>query len=82
MDISFAFRRLSKHRVYAVTAIFSMSLGIGATAAAYSVPYGIPIRTEKPTAWPPSHSDRAGTPPGDIYSTKAGGMKEMRVDSP
>jgi len=32
-DLSFALRQLSKHRVYAATAIFSMALGIGATAA-------------------------------------------------
>lgn len=42
-DISFAFRQLLKHRVYAITAILSMALGIGATAAVYSVLYGVLI---------------------------------------
>ena len=42
-DISFAFRQLTKHRVYATTAILSMALGIGATAAVYSVLYGVLI---------------------------------------
>ena len=42
-DISFARRQLTKHRVYAFTAILSMALGIGATAAVYSVLYGVLI---------------------------------------
>ena len=42
-DISFALRQLLKHRVYAITAILSMALGIGATAAVYSVLYGVLI---------------------------------------
>jgi predicted permease len=41
--ISFALRQLIKNRVYAVTAILSMALGIGATAAFYSVLYGVLI---------------------------------------
>jgi hypothetical protein len=42
-DISFALRQLTNHRLYAVTAILSMALGIGATAAVYSVLYGVLI---------------------------------------
>ena len=42
-DLSFAFRQLIRHRVYAITAILSMALGIGATAAVYSVLYGVLI---------------------------------------
>jgi predicted permease len=42
-DLSFAFRQLRRHHVYALTAIFSMALGIGATAAVYSVLYGVLI---------------------------------------
>jgi predicted permease len=42
-DISFALRQLTRHRVYALTAILSMALGIGATAAVYSVLYGVLI---------------------------------------
>ncbi|MGA8730549.1 MAG: ADOP family duplicated permease, partial [Terracidiphilus sp.] len=42
-DLSFAFRQLLRHRVYALTAIVSMALGIGATAAVYSVLYGVLI---------------------------------------
>jgi len=42
-DLTLALRQLSKHRVYALTAILSMALGIGATAAVYSVLYGVLI---------------------------------------
>ena len=42
-DISFALRQLVRHRIYALTAILSMALGIGATAAVYSVLYGVLI---------------------------------------
>jgi predicted permease len=42
-DLSYAFRQLVRHRVYALTAIASMALGIGATAAVYSVLYGVLI---------------------------------------
>jgi predicted permease len=42
-DLSFALRQLAKHRLYAITAILSMALGIGATAAVYSVLYGVLI---------------------------------------
>ena len=42
-DLSFAFRQLVRHRTYAITAIISMALGIGATAAVYSVLYGVLI---------------------------------------
>ena len=42
-DLSFAFRQLYRHPVYAVTAICSMALGIGATVAVYSVLYGVLI---------------------------------------
>jgi predicted permease len=42
-DLSFAFRQLVRHRIYAITAVASMALGIGATAAVYSVLYGVLI---------------------------------------
>ena len=42
-DLTFALRQLLRHRVYALTAILSMALGIGATAAVYSVLYGVLI---------------------------------------
>jgi predicted permease len=42
-DFSFALRQLVRHRVYGLTAIASMALGIGATAAVYSVLYGVLI---------------------------------------
>ncbi len=42
-DLSFALRQLVRHRVYAITAVASMALGIGATAAVYSVLYGVLI---------------------------------------
>jgi len=40
-DLAFALRQLVKHRIYAITAIVSMALGIAATAAVYSVLYGV-----------------------------------------
>jgi hypothetical protein len=42
-DLAFALRQLAKHRVYALTAILSMALGIAATAAVYSVLYAVLI---------------------------------------
>ena len=42
-DLAFALRQLIKHRVYAMTAIVSMALGIAATTAVYSVLYGVLI---------------------------------------
>src|SRR5882757_3862420 len=42
-DVTFALRQLIKHRIYAITAILSIALGIGATAAVYSVLYGVLI---------------------------------------
>jgi predicted permease len=42
-DLAFALRQLIKHRVYAITSIVSMALGIAATTAVYSVLYGVLI---------------------------------------
>src|SRR4051812_4474671 len=42
-DISFARRQITKHHIYALTAIVSMALGIGATTAVYSVLYAVLI---------------------------------------
>ena len=42
-DLTFALRQLVKHRIYALTAIVSMALGIAATAAVYSVLYAVLI---------------------------------------
>jgi predicted permease len=42
-DLAYALRQLVNHRVYAITAIVSMALGIAATAAVYSVLYGVLI---------------------------------------
>jgi hypothetical protein len=42
-DLAFALRQLIKHRVYAITAIVSMALGIAATAAVYSVLHAVLI---------------------------------------
>ena len=42
-DLAFAIRQLTKHRIYAIAAIVSMALGIAATAAVYSVLYGVLI---------------------------------------
>ena len=40
-DLWYGLRQLRRHPVYASTAILSMALGIGATAAVYSVLYGV-----------------------------------------
>ena len=42
-DLAYALRQLASHRVYAITAIVSMALGIAATTAVYSVLYGVLI---------------------------------------
>ncbi|WP_263416370.1 ADOP family duplicated permease [Terriglobus albidus] len=42
-DFSFARRQITRHYTYALTAILSMALGIGATTAVYSVLYGVLI---------------------------------------
>src|ERR1017187_4880225 len=42
-DLAYALRQLINHRVYAITAIVSMALGIAATTAVYSVLYGVLI---------------------------------------
>src|SRR4051812_3820819 len=42
-DVLFAFRQLTRHRAYSLTAVLSLALGIGATAAVYSVLYGVLI---------------------------------------
>jgi len=42
-DISFALRQLTRNRVYAGSAVLSLAMGIGATAAVYSVLYGVLI---------------------------------------
>ena len=40
-DLAFAFRQFSRHRLYALAAIVSLALGIGATTAVFSVLYGV-----------------------------------------
>lgn len=70
-DLSFALRQLIRHRVYACTAIVSMALGIGATAAVYSVLYGVlidpyPYRDAKRLAFVTIHY-RQGN--GEIFFT-------------
>src|SRR5579864_8909747 len=70
-DISFALRQLTRHRVYAFTAIVSMALGIGATAAVYSVLYGVlidpyPYRDAKRLAFVTIHYKQGN---GEIFFT-------------
>jgi putative ABC transport system permease protein len=42
-DLRYAFRQLRKHPGFAVTAILTLALGIGATTAVFSVAYGVLI---------------------------------------
>jgi hypothetical protein len=70
-DLSFALRQLFRHRVYALTAIVSMALGIGATAAVYSVLYGVlidpyPYRDAKRLAFITIHYKQGN---GEIFFT-------------
>jgi predicted permease len=73
-DLAFALRQLVHHRVYAVTAIVSMALGIAATAAVYSVLYGVlidpyPYRDANHIALV-NHYDKQGSE-GDVPFTLA-----------
>jgi predicted permease len=74
-DLTFALRQLRQHQLYALTAILSMALGIGATAAVYSVLYGVlvdpyPYRDAAHLAFINLY-DKAGHPEGDIFFTRA-----------
>ena len=74
-DFTFALRQLRQHRVYALTAILSMALGIGATAAVYSVLYGVlvdpyPYRDAAHLAFINLY-DKAGHAQGDLFFTMA-----------
>src|SRR5258708_30504586 len=42
-DLRFAFRQLRRSPGFAITAILTLALGIGATTAVYSVAYGVLI---------------------------------------
>ncbi len=70
-DLSFALRQLFRHRIYAFTAVSSMALGIGATAAVYSVLYGVlidpyPYRDAKRLAFVTIHYKQGN---GEIFFT-------------
>src|SRR3984957_10113332 len=45
MDVRFAFRRLTKSPGFAVTAILTFALGIGATTAIFSAAYALLLRS-------------------------------------
>ena len=70
-DLSFAIRQLIRHRVYALSAVVSMALGIGATAAVYSVLYGVlidpyPYRDANRLAFVTAHYKQGN---GEIFFT-------------
>ena len=53
MDVRYAFRRLSKSPSFAVTAILTLALGVGATTAIFSAAYALLLRS-----LPFQHADR------------------------
>ena len=82
-DLSFALRQLVRHRVYALTAVASMALGIGATAAVYSVLYGVlidpyPYQDAKRLAFVTIHSKHGN---GEIPFTLAESDKLRQMKS-
>ncbi len=83
-DVSFAFRQLRQHHAYALTAILSMALGIGATAAVYSVLYGVlvnpyPYRDASRIAFIETQEKQGGS--GQIVFTRAQARQLRRADS-
>ena len=53
MDVRYAFRRLAKSPAFAVTAILTLALGVGATTAIFSAAYALLLRS-----LPFQHADR------------------------
>jgi putative ABC transport system permease protein len=71
-DVEFTFRQLKKNPGFAITAIVSLALGIGATTAVFSVVYGVlmnpyPYRDSERLAYLIMH-DKAGNDRGAPYS--------------
>ncbi|HYK38289.1 ABC transporter permease [Alloacidobacterium sp.] len=64
-DIRYAFRQLRAHPGFALTAIMSLALGIGATVSVFSIIYGALINP-----WPYAGADRICLP---LLADRAGG---------
>lgn len=83
-DAVFAFRQIRRHRAYAIAALASMALGIGAAAAVYSVLYAVlidpyPYRHADRLAFITVHSEKQNED-GDRYFTlrQVARLKEFR----
>src|ERR1044071_3906775 len=75
-DISFSVRTLVKHLGFTITAVLTLSLGIGATTAIFSVVYAVfaPMPYPKPEQlvmiWSKIQDNRNFVAPGDFLEWK------------
>jgi putative ABC transport system permease protein len=67
-DIRYAFRQFGNHAGFALTAILSLALGIGATVSVFSIVYAVLMNP-----WPYSGADRICTP---SFLDKAGNQDD------
>ena len=75
-DIRFAFRQFGNHSGFAVTAVLSLALGIGATVSVFSIVYAVLMNP-----WPYAGADRICSislldKAGNLYGTTLGGGVE------
>ncbi len=59
-DLRYALRELRHRPGFALTAVLSLALGIGATSAVFSVIYGVLLESVPVQGLPPDDADRDG----------------------